>query len=156
MSPFDMGLMQMMAASNPAMFGQSMATLGISPEMFAASQQFPSPDPLGAAIMGTPPQGQAPATTAGWGATVTPEGAAASGFNPSTMLSGLQGVSAQQPKPFMQAGVSGSQPAPGMKVQQGQGALAAEIMKLISGGGGAQNPLRVPGLGSMIKGGTYG
>lgn len=157
MNPFLMGLMSMTGAMNPEMFSQAMAAQGIAPG--AMPNQFmglQAQDPLGGYLTGTG-MDMAQPTVAGWEASVNPTAAPGTGAPPGAQMpflgSMLQGVKTPTaPTPIMSGGVAGSQKAPDMNVRTGQGALSAEIMKLISGAGN-QNPLRVPALGSLIQGG---
>lgn len=170
MNPFMMGLLSMTGAQNPEMFSSAMANLGFSPDSMGQGQSgmsnfmgYPQGDPLGGFITGMGQPQAAPAapqpTVAGWEATVNPadQSGGAQPPAPGNMLAGLGGAKMPQaPQPIMSGGVAGGgQPAPGMKVQAGNGALANAIMQLISGAGN-QDPLRVPALGTMIRGGTYG
>jgi hypothetical protein len=156
MNPFLMGLMSMTGAMNPEMFSQAMAAQGVAPGAMPNQFMGMQPqDPLGGYLTGSAGMMEPQATTAGWEATVNPT--AQAGAPPGAQMpflgSMLQGVKTPTaPTPIMSGGVAGSQKAPDPQLRMGQGALGAEIMKLISGGGN-QNPLRVPALGSLIQGG---
>jgi hypothetical protein len=159
MNPFMMGLLGMTGASNPDLFSSFMAATGVSPDgmsMDSGMQAFPGmtpQDPLGGYITGS---ALAPGSEAD--AMADPSGGMMKLGGPAIQQllgagAGLGGVKTPGPTtPIMNAGVSGSQKAPEMSVKQGDGALASAIMRLISGGG-TQDPLRVPALGSLIQGG---
>jgi len=173
MDPFMLGLMSLTGANNPDAFANAMAQAGIRPDgqgmpggaMAAGGglAQFLSP-------YANP---NAPAGTAGL-ITPTPMGPEQAGMpgtqsglkdgletynNPMKfmgqgMMGPLQGVKTPEPlRPIVNAGVSGSQKAPEVSIggQRGTGANAA-ILQALLGGGQQSDPLRVPALGSLLKG----
>lgn len=57
--------------------------------------------------------------------------------------------------PIMSGGVAGAQKAPDMKLQNAGPSPAQSLMAAMLGGGQNQNPLRVPQLGALLRGGRY-
>jgi hypothetical protein len=88
-----------------------------------------------------------PATTSGWGATVTPATNAGAGpFDMMGLMKGFQGP--QQVAPIMSGGVGGSAPQP-QTAGLNSNPLMQAIMSMIGGGGAAG---RIPGLGQILRG----
>ena len=157
-------------ASNPETFAQFMQMQGMAPPagndpMSAFGFGLPTSQ-LGAAINAQPmaPQGgMNPAAMMGMPGVDPTGGAAMPGAAPAApamdmnqMASFLQGVKGPQATPqIMNAGVSGSQKAPDAKMgasAQMPGAVAALLQMIM--GGQQQDPLRVPALGGLIRGGV--
>jgi len=159
-NPFDMGLLQMLAANNPGLISQVAANNGITPPTAPSMVNGvdTSQSPLGAFLTpsafgpsGMSPGGVGPATAPG---AVPTRPYADSPMNPWAALQGFKGP--QVPAPIMSGGVAGAQkapdqtnPAPGASTQ-----LNALIQQIISGmnpGGTPTAPVRPVGtLGSFL------
>lgn len=126
-----------MSVPNPMNSGLAAITMAQNPELAAQA----------AAEAGIPPP-----TLSGWDATVTPAGglgSAISGQDPLAMLKGFKAP--EQPKPIMNAGVSGAQKAPELGVKGGAD-LMTQMLAMLQQAQSRQNPLTVPGLGAMLGG----
>lgn len=154
--------------------GALFAMIGLKPEMAGQLDALgiPAPNPMmvgmggkedlggligGGAVGGQMGGGMLAAPAIGpWETTVTPTGADGPSMG-QKLLAGMQGIKAPEaPKPIMGGGVTGGVRAPEMNAQAATGGgpvLAALMQAMLSGGG--QNPLRVPELGSFIRGGRY-
>jgi|SRR5581483_6303394 len=143
MDPWMMGLLSMFASQNPGQAGPMLDKLGVPPPNAGAE--------AGDKTLGP------------WITTVNPEpqpGSAASP-NPSSQalmqLASLQGVKAPAPiQPVLSAGVPGGVKAPNetaKSIQAGSPAVNALMAALLNPA--SANPLRVPDLGSFIRGGKY-
>lgn len=146
MDPWMMGLLSMFASQNPGQAGPMMDKLGIPPP----GSGSPIGGDSGDAGLGP------------WMTTVNPEpqpGAAASA-KPSAQslmqLASLQGIKPPAPvTPIMGGGVAGGVKPPdtAKSLQAGSPAINALMAALLHPGN--QDPLRVPTLGSFIRGGKY-
>lgn len=180
-NPFMAGLMALYASQNPQV-GPALDAAGLPPP---AGLGGPSPN-VGAMINPAQPSlmpsavaaaanpQQPPAVVPPFQTTVQPEvqptagavageapAAGAGGqLSPAQMLqlASLGGVKAPQPiQPIMHGGVTGGVKAPEVNTAQiGNGSQAAQLLQAALLSGGGANPLRVPELGSLIRGGRYG
>lgn len=157
-NPFDMGLLQMLAANNPGLISQVAANNGITPPTAPSMVNGidTASSPLGAFLTpsafgpsGMSPGGGGPAAAPSPG---TPY--AASPLNPWAALQGFKGP--QVPAPIMSGGVAGAQKAPelpnpgtGASTQLNQ--LIQQIIGGMSGGGAPVAAVRPVGsLGSFL------
>lgn len=154
-NPFDMGLLQMLAANNPGLISQVAANNGITPPTAPSMVNGidTSQSPLGAFL--TPSAfGPSGMSLNGGGPAATPTPGAPPAANPWAMLQGFKGP--QVPAPIMSGGVAGAQKAP-EQPNPGQGAstqLNALISQIIGGinpAGPPAAPVRPVGtLGSFL------
>lgn len=163
---FDLGALLMSIGKNPDMATQ-LDSLGVPaphPDMMKLGGPSPQ-DTQAAGVPGVQSPGttQAPSEDVGlgsWIPTVTqaspdsaPPAKPATGSNLDALAS-LKGIVAPTPAPYGPTGVNGGVKPPGMKSSQGGSALLNTIMAALLTKHD-QNPLRVPDLGSFIRGGKY-
>lgn len=147
--PMSFGFLAQALAQNPDLAG-ILDQQGI-PAPGAGGVSFPTTSGLGANLMPgvgtTDPNGAAMPGGAPGAAPAAPGGDLMS------QLNSLKGIKAPEPvKPIMSAGVSGAQKAPEVKVA-GAPSMAIQALLAQAMGQGRPDPLRVPGLGPLLRGG---
>jgi hypothetical protein len=166
MDPFQIALLMMQAGQNPEQMAALLDQSGLPPPTSAGAPAagVPSNVPgisiddgsLGALLRGTGGAGAAAtapgaAMVGGAGATPAPAPAAA----PAPMQAPPQFKAPEPIKPIMTGGVTGGVNAAKSNTSFSGVSPAMALMQALIGGGQAQNPLRVPQLGSLLRGGKY-